>query len=99
MTIIGIVRNVLLAGFGIQEIVKKVVCDLVRKGELSESRGAKLVKVWSEKLSKGSDQLFSELLVKALQRMNLPTKDDIERLSKKLDALSDSIKKIEGERR
>ena len=42
----------MLAGFGVQEKVKEFVDDLVKKGELSESQGAKLVKEWSEKVRK-----------------------------------------------
>ena len=99
MTFFDVVRNAMLAGFGIQEKVKEFIDELVKKGELSESQGAKLFKEWTEKAGKTSDQLsknISELVTKALEKMNLPTKDDIEKLNKEIQSLSDRIKKIEG---
>lgn len=99
MTFLDVVRNAMLAGFGIQEKVKEFIDELVKKGELSESQGAKLLKEWTEKAGKTSDQLsknISELVTKALEKMNLPTKDDIEKLNKEIQSLSDRIKKIEG---
>jgi polyhydroxyalkanoate synthesis regulator phasin len=99
MTIFETVRNALLAGLGMQQKVKEFIDDLVKKGELSESQGAKLVKEWSDKAEKGTDQFtknFSEILTKTLNKMNLPTKDDIEKLNKKIQNLSNRVKKLEG---
>jgi polyhydroxyalkanoate synthesis regulator phasin len=99
MTLFDVIRKALLAGLGIQEIVKEFLDDLVKKGELSESQGAKLLKEWTEKAGKTSDQLsrnISELITKTFDKMNLPTKDDIGKLQKEIQSLSDRIKKIEG---
>jgi polyhydroxyalkanoate synthesis regulator phasin len=99
MTLVDILRNALLAGFGIQEKLKEIIDDLVKKGELSESQAAKLVMEFSEKAEKSSDELaknVSDIITKSLERMNLPTKDDIEDLNKKIKALSARVKKIEG---
>ncbi|TAL24652.1 MAG: hypothetical protein EPN94_06795 [Nitrospirae bacterium] len=99
MAIFDTVRNALLAGLGMQQKVKEFIDELVKKGELSESQGSKLVKEWSEKAEKGTDQFtksISEALTKALNKMNLPTKDDVEKLNKKIQALSGRVKKIEG---
>ncbi len=98
MTLIDIVRSTLLAGFGIQEKVKETIEEFVKKGELSESQGAKLVKEFTEKAEKSSDELsktVTELITKTLERMNLPTKDDIDGLNKKIKALSTRVKKLE----
>ncbi|HEC98062.1 MAG TPA: hypothetical protein ENI58_07935 [Nitrospirae bacterium] len=98
MTIFDVVRNALLAGFGVQEKIKESIDELVKKGELSETQGAKLVKEWSEKAEKGSDELtksISEVLAKTLEKMNLPTKENIEDLNKKIKALSTRVKKLE----
>lgn len=99
MGFFDIVRNALLAGFGVQEKVKEFVDELVKKGQLSESQGAKLVREWTERADKSSEQLnksLSELINKALEKMNLPTKDDIERIDRKIRSLSQRIKKLEG---
>ena len=99
MTLFDVIRNAMLAGFGIQEMVKEFLDELVKKGELSESQGAKLLKEWTEKAGKSSEQLsknISEIITKTFEKMNLPTKDDIERLNKEVQSLSNRIGKLEG---
>ncbi|MEE9523643.1 MAG: phasin family protein [Thermodesulfovibrionales bacterium] len=99
MTAFDIVRNALLAGLGVQEKIKEFVDELVKKGELSDSQGAKLIKEMAEKADKGTEDLsktFSELITKILDKMNLPTRDDLEKINKKLNSLSAKLKKIEG---
>ncbi len=99
MTFFDVIRNALLAGFGVQEKVAEFVNDLVKKGELSESQGAKLVKEWAEKADKSTEQLsksLSDLISRTMDRMTIPTRDDIEKLNKKVQALSARVKKLEG---
>jgi polyhydroxyalkanoate synthesis regulator phasin len=98
MTVFDIARNALLAGLGMQEKIKEFVDDMVKKGELSDSQGAKLVKEMAEKADKGTEDLsktFSELITKTLDKMNLPTRDDFEKINKKINSLSAKIKKLE----
>jgi polyhydroxyalkanoate synthesis regulator phasin len=99
MTFFNLIRNAMLAGFGMQEMVKKFIDNLIKKGELSESQGAKLLKEWTEEAGKTSEQLtknISEIITKTLNKMNLPTKDDIEKLNKEIRSLSNRLKKLEG---
>jgi polyhydroxyalkanoate synthesis regulator phasin len=99
MSLFDVLRNALLAGFGVQEKVKEFVDDLVKKGELSESQGAKLVRDWSEKFEKNTEDLsksLNEMVSKTLEKMNLSTKDDIQRLNEKVDTLSSRVSKMEG---
>lgn len=99
MTFVEVVRNALLAGFGVQERVNDFINELVKKGELSENQGAKLVKEWTEKADKSSDQFsknLSEMVTKTLEMMSLSTKDDIEKLNKKIQSLSARVRKLEG---
>ncbi len=99
MTFFDAVRNALLAGFGVQEKVSEFINELVKKGELSESQGAKLVREWSDKADKSTEQFsksLSEIITKTMEKMALPTKDDIEKLTKKVQALSARVKKLEG---
>ncbi|MEW6109793.1 MAG: phasin family protein [Nitrospirota bacterium] len=98
MALFDVLRNALLAGFGVQEKVKEFIDDLVKKGELSESQGAKLVKEWSEKAQKNTEDIsksLGEVLEKTLDKMNLPTKGDIGKLEEKINSLSSRISKIE----
>jgi polyhydroxyalkanoate synthesis regulator phasin len=99
MTFFNLIRNAMLAGFGMQEMVKKFIDNLIKKGELSESQGAKLLKEWTEEAGKTSEQLtknISEIITRTLNRMNLPTKDDIEKLNKEIQSLSNKLKKLQG---
>ncbi|GAB4390413.1 MAG: accessory factor UbiK family protein [Thermodesulfovibrionales bacterium] len=98
MTLFDPLRKALLAGFGVQEKVKEFIEDLVKKGELSESEGAKLVREWTEKADQSGKELnktVSDVIVKTMEKLNLPTKDDIERLDKKVQNLSTRMKKLE----
>jgi polyhydroxyalkanoate synthesis regulator phasin len=99
MALFDVVRNALLAGFGVQEKVREFVDELVKKGELSESQGAKLVKEWSEKFQKNTDEVsksLNEMIAKTLSKMNLSTKEDIDKLHAKIDALAERVGKVEG---
>jgi polyhydroxyalkanoate synthesis regulator phasin len=101
MAVIEIIRNALLAGFGVQEKVKEFIDELVKKGELSESEGAKLVKEWSEKVEKNTEDIgksLNEVVTKALEKMKLPSKDDIAKLNEKVDVLAGRVSKLEGEK-
>ncbi|MGQ9569644.1 MAG: phasin family protein [Thermodesulfovibrionales bacterium] len=96
MTLFGIVRKALLAGLGAQEKVKELVDELVKKGELNKSQGAKIIRAWTERANKMREDISKsvpELICKTIEKMNLPTKDDIEELNRKIENLS---KKLEG---
>lgn len=98
MTINEIVHKALMVGIGVPEKMKELVDELVKKGELSESQGAKIVKECSEKVSKSGDELsktVSELINKTLEKINIPTRDEVEKLHKKMIVLSARIKKLE----
>jgi len=95
---LDIIRNAMLAGFGVQEKVREFIDELVKKGELSESQGAKLVKEWSEKADKNADDIsksLNELVQKALEKMSLPSKDEIAKLKEQVSTLSEKIRKLE----
>ncbi len=99
MTFFDVVRHALLAGFGVQEKVNEFVNELVKKGELSESQGAKLVKEWTDKADKNTEQLgksISELVTKTVEKMKMPWSEDVEKLNKKIQTLSARVKKLEG---
>ena len=99
MALFDIIKNALLAGYGVQEKVKEFVDELVKKGELSESQGVKLVKEWSEKAEKNTEDIsnsLNDLLKKAVERMKIPSQEDIDSLKEKISDLSVRVKKLEG---
>ena len=98
MALLDIIRNAMLAGFGMQEKVKEFVDDLVKKGELNESQGAKLVKEWTEKAEKNTEDITSsinDLFKKTIDKMKLPSKEDLDKLTEQISILSERIKKLE----
>ncbi|MBF0328221.1 MAG: phasin family protein [Nitrospirae bacterium] len=99
MTIFDVARNAVLAGFGMQEKVREFVDELVKKGELSESQAAKLMKEWADKADKGSSELcktISDTISTTLDKMKIPSKDDFDKMNQKIDEISARLKKLEG---
>lgn len=98
MSLFEIVQKALLAGLGMQEKVKEFVDELVKKGELSESQGAKLVKEWSEKAGTTKDEFdrsIKEFVNKAIEKFNFPTRKELDELNDKVKALTKKVKKLE----
>jgi polyhydroxyalkanoate synthesis regulator phasin len=98
MSINEILHKALMAGIGVPEKLKELVEELVEKGELSKSEGAKLVKECSEKVGKTGEDLnkgMTELINKTFEKMNIPTRDEVNKLNKKVTALSSRLKKLE----
>jgi polyhydroxyalkanoate synthesis regulator phasin len=98
MELLESVRKALLAGFGAQDRLKEMVDDFVRRGEISESQGAKLVREWSDRANKGSSEMgkgFSDAIGKLFAKMNIPDRDEIDRLDRKLKKYSTRLKKLE----
>jgi polyhydroxyalkanoate synthesis regulator phasin len=98
MSINDIVHKALMVGIGVPEKLKDLVDELVQKGELSESQGAKLVKECSEKVTKSGEDIsrsITEIVDKTLEKMNIPTRDEVEKLNRKVTTLAARIKKLE----
>lgn len=99
-------RKVLLAGIGAvalaQEEIEDFVNKLVERGEIAEKDGKKLLREVMERRKKETDKAEDELAKRVedvLDRMNVPTKSDIEVLSEKITALSkkvDELKKAQA---
>lgn len=95
MGVFDVAKRALLAGLGVQESVKNFIDDLVKKGELNDAEGAKLLKEWmnrAEESAKDLEQKVNERINKTLGLMNLPSRDDISRLEKQIENLSRLLK-------
>jgi polyhydroxyalkanoate synthesis regulator phasin len=99
--IVSLARKVLLAGVGAvvltQEEVEKVVARLVERGEIAEKEGKKLVGEVMDKRKKETRKAEDELETRVgelLNRMNVPTKSDIQSLSAKIEALTKKVEEL-----
>jgi poly(hydroxyalkanoate) granule-associated protein len=106
-----IARKVLLAGIGAvvlaQEEIEEFVNKLVERGEIAEKDGRRLMKDVIERRKKKAEEVrsdteeqFEQRMEEILTHMNIPSKSDIDDLSKKVTALSrkvDQLKKEQSE--
>lgn len=99
-------RRVLLASVGAvalaQDEMEEFVNRLVERGEIAERDGKKLMREMMERRKKETRNTKGKVTKRVddiLDRMNVPTKADIEALSEKIAALSkkvDELKKTQG---
>jgi poly(hydroxyalkanoate) granule-associated protein len=106
-SILESLRRVLLASVGVValtiEEIGELVDKLVERGEIAEQEGKKLVIEIKEKRRKKTDEaeeVATSRVRETLDRMDIPTKSDIDDLSKKIATLSkkvDELKKVQSE--
>jgi polyhydroxyalkanoate synthesis regulator phasin len=99
MTVSEIIKKAMLAGLGAQEKAKEFIDDLVKTGELSKSEAASLVKEWASKAeesTKDLDKKIKDAISGAFEKLNIPSRDDIEKMEKKLQNISARLRKLEG---
>ena len=99
MLVTEIIKKAMLAGLGAQEKAKEFVDELVKAGELSKSEGATLVKEWAtkaEESTKDMDHKMKDAIAAAFEKFNIPTRDDLANLEKKVQGISARLSKLEG---
>ncbi len=96
-----IARKVLMAGIGAmvlaQEEIEDFVNKLVERGELAEKDGRMLMREVMEKRrseTKKVEEQFDERIEEILDRMNVPSKTDIDALSAKITALTKKVDEL-----
>jgi poly(hydroxyalkanoate) granule-associated protein len=94
-------RRVLLATIGAaaiaQEEIEALVNRLVERGEIAEKDGKKLVHEMMDKRKSKTTKVEEEIsknVESVLERMNIPSKDDVEALSQKIAGLSKKIDEL-----
>ena len=101
-------RQFMLAGLGAAEKARadggKLFDRLVEEGEKVEAQGRKAAekranafKEETTKRGKDLDKAVKDGLAKVLNGLGIPTNDEIEKLSKRVDSLNDSINKLTGQ--
>lgn len=96
-------RKVLLAGVGVvalaQEEVESFVNKLVDRGELAEKDGRQLIKDFMERRKKAAEEAEEEVdldvrIERILHRLKVPTKSDIDALSRQITALTQKVDEL-----
>jgi polyhydroxyalkanoate synthesis regulator phasin len=92
------VRKIVLAGIGAvglaQDEVENLIERLVERGEIAEKDARKLLREVSEKRGKTAERAWDKQIEAVLDRMNVPSKSDIEALSKKITHLAAKIDEL-----
>jgi poly(hydroxyalkanoate) granule-associated protein len=93
-----LLRRVMLATMGAaviaQEEVEALINRLIERGEIAEKDGKKLMHEMMDKRKSKSSQVQDEInknITDVLERMNIPTRTDIDALSQKINGLSKKI--------
>lgn len=94
-------RRVLLASIGAVALTKDEMAEflekLVARGEIAEQEARKLIAEISEKRKKKAEEaqeMAAERIRKVLDRMDIPTRADLDELSKKVEALARKIEAL-----
>ena len=103
-TITETVRRVLLAGIGAialtQEQIEKFVDQLIERGEIAEKEGKTLLKEIMEKRKKDAEKAEDEFTTRmetVFKRLNVPTKNDIQKLTEEVNELSKKVDELNVE--
>lgn len=98
MALQDIFKNMIFACLGMQEVLKDFLNDLVKRGKMSESEAAKIVNEFISKSEEAKERFkenFKEMIEKAIQGMNLATRQDLENLKSTINEMNLRISKIE----
>lgn len=80
------------------EKIEETVAEIVKKGQLSEKEGKELVAELVEKSKKAQKELkekVEKIITEALQRLNIPTRKEVEELEARLERLEKQAEKKE----
>ncbi|MCA9977354.1 MAG: phasin family protein [Anaerolineales bacterium] len=98
---LAMARKVLMASIGVvalaQEEIEDFVNRLIDRGEIAEKDGRKLVSDVVERRKKQVEEAEAELegkIEEMLNRMNVPTKADIDALSRKITTLTKKVDEL-----
>ena len=99
-------RKVLLASIGVVAVAQDEMEDFVEKlidrGEIAEKDGKKLLREMMEKRKKRSQEVEVEVSRKVretMERMNIPTRGDLEKLTSSIATLSKKIDELAKSRK
>jgi polyhydroxyalkanoate synthesis regulator phasin len=79
-----------------EEKIEEIVGELIKKGDITEKEGKKLIEELIIKVRESKKELeerIKSIIEEILSKMNIPTKKDIEKLEKRLKILENMRKK------
>lgn len=99
------VRRVLMAGVGVvvlaQEEIEEFVNKLIERGEIAEKDGRKLInevvenrKKQAQETRQATQEEFDKRLEGILDRLNVPTRGDIDTLNSKVTELTAKVEEL-----
>ncbi len=95
-------RKVMLAAVGAvglaQDEMEDFVNRLVKRGEIAEKDARKLVKEVTEKRRKTVEKRAEKQMDRMFDRMNIPSKADIEELNAKISILTAKVEELKKEK-
>jgi len=98
---LDITRKLLLASLGAVELTKEkmesIVQELIKKGEISKDEGTGLIEEILRRGEESEKALRSKIeteITKVIEKLNIPTKDEIQELKEKIEVLTKKIEEI-----
>lgn len=95
----SLLQRLVLAGLGLvysnKDDVEKVVDEAVKKGEIKKDEGTKLLKELKEKIKERKEKIqcaIEDEINKALSKLGVVSKKDLQDLEKRIDALEKTKK-------
>ncbi len=73
-----------------EEKVKEVIQEMVSKGDVKVEEGETLAQELFQRMSKGKDEIekkITEVVSKVLGKLDVPVRDDLKKLEKRISAL------------
>jgi len=93
---VRLMKKVIMAGLGVEAKARETWEDLVRRGEANEEGYAKRVRErmgFLEKDLKELEKKEREFVDKVMAKLPIATKADLDRLERKIQELTDKLKK------
>lgn len=98
LLLLDLMNKSLSFSISMQEDVKTFIDTVKTKAEGEGEEKEDLMKDITEQVSKKKDELLSDvsgLFDKALEKMNIPSKEEMDKLNRKVQSLSAKLKKME----
>ncbi len=93
-------RRIMLASVGAvawaQDEAKELLNMLVERGEMAEKDARKILREVTNRRTKAAERELDHRFEDVLDRLNIPTKSDIESLSEKIAALTEKVEAIKS---
>ncbi len=87
-------KNLMLAGLGVlgagKDRVQSIVEGMIDKGELTREQGEKVLQSWVDKGKEeqaSASSKISDEMARLIEKLNLVTRDDLDRLSARVEEL------------